>query len=135
MTTSTPERATYPLVNTDDVLVMVWRDHITQAAFPVLYLQGIGGGDVVGEIKSGPDLDIDAFTDTQPVVIAQSGVTVKFELPSGVFNPLNKVSVLRLTKGRVAADLRSFGPMRTYFRQPTELAQTTRNPGGWPSSP
>ena len=132
---NTLRRHNYPLVNTDDILVMVWRDHLMSGALPVLFLQALGSGGVVGELRSGPDLDIDAFTITLSISVPATGEVQQFNLPVGAFDPLNKVTVLRLTRGRVSADLRSPGEFRTYFKQPTDLAGTTKNSGGWPTAP
>ena len=38
---SAPKRETYPLVTSDDTLVMVFRDHITSASAPVLFVKGL----------------------------------------------------------------------------------------------
>lgn len=53
---ATPQRETYPLVSHDDTLVMVFRDHITNAAQPQLYLRALA--DSVIRVDAGHTLDL-----------------------------------------------------------------------------
>jgi hypothetical protein len=221
----TPQRETYPLVSHDDTLVMVFRDHITAAAQPQLYLRaltdsvirvdaghtldlrpglrvvnytnGAGdtltitvngtptvrtegvdfgavtsneitalniknainaaytSGDVVAEVV-GADIYLNTDHTVDTLTIATSDATAwnsdefmewgplqtfssqesdKIALPPFTFDPLNKVCVLNVMRGKVSADLRSLVPVRTYFQMPTSLRATTGHPGGWPTSP
>jgi len=50
-----PQRETYPLVSSDDTLVMVFRDHITLAARPVLFVKALGDAEV--RVDSSRNLD------------------------------------------------------------------------------
>jgi hypothetical protein len=50
-----PQRASYPLVNTDDELVMVFRSHIPSVLAPTLYVKSIG--DVLFRLDASRTLD------------------------------------------------------------------------------
>jgi hypothetical protein len=70
---------------------------------------------------------------TPQTLVAQE--TTRIDLPVGAFDPLNKVAILNVLRGKVSADLRSPIPVRSYFRMPTRLRATTGHPGGWPVGP
>lgn len=226
---TTPQRETYPLISSNDTLVMVFRDHILQAARPILYVKGLV--DSTFRVDASRDLDVrtgltvldysagatDTITLTvngtatvltegtefdavgsnaitavnirnainvaavgltavvegeivylsadhtvDTLVVASSDTTawdpagftiygtlqsvvagevVAVELPTGSFDPINKVAYLNVLNGRVSADLRSPVEVRSYFKMPgsaygsATLNATTGHPGGWPSSP
>ena len=80
--------------------------------------------------------DVPGLAVLGPTQTLVAGETVSLTLPAGVvFDPLRKVSFLRVLSGRVSADLRSFGEVRTYFRQPSTLSGSTGSTGGWPKAP
>lgn len=136
---SNPKRETYPLVSSDDTLVMVFRDHHVSTNRPVLYVKALTGG-VSIRVDSGTDLDTELFTPGSVQTLSLDEVLM-VELPTGSFVPTNKVCVLNVLGGRVSADLRSPNEVRTYLRQPGQafgtatLSGNTGTSGGWPSSP
>lgn len=226
---STPQRETYPLISSDDKLVMVFRDHLLQAARPVLYVKGItpatirvdagrniddrsgarvydytagatdtltltvnGVATVLTEgtefdavisnevtavnirdaintasigltaVAEGADVLVVPDSTVETLVVATgdanawavtgltiygalqtvvTGEVLAVELPTGTFDPINKVCYLTVLDGKVSADLRSPVEVRTYFKMPGEaygtatLNSTTGDSGGWPSSP
>ena len=52
---ATTQRETYPLVTSDDTLVMVFRDHITANSLPVLFVKGLRDSRV--RVDSSQNLD------------------------------------------------------------------------------
>lgn len=226
---TTPQRETYPLVSSNDTLVMVFRDHILAAARPVLYVKGLvdstfrvdasrnldiragltvvdytngatdtitltvnGAATVLTEgtefsatgsnvitainirdainvaavgltaVVEGESVYLTADYTVETLVVASgdatawdptgftvygtlqtlvAGEVVAVELPTGTFDPINKVAYLNVLSGRVSADLRSPVEVRSYFRMPgsaygsATLNDTTGHPGGWPTSP
>lgn len=52
---TTPQRETYPLISSNDKLVMVMRDHIIQAARPVIYVKGLTNATI--RVDSGRNID------------------------------------------------------------------------------
>ena len=52
-----PQRASYPLVNTDDELVMVFRDPLVATQRPYLYLKALGSASVECRIDQSQTLD------------------------------------------------------------------------------
>lgn len=130
---SLPKRETYPLITTDDTLVIVFRDHITLTSVPTLFVKALVGGTQI-RVDSGLNIDIDNFSAGTPQNLTVQETT-KVDLPVGAFVAINKVSALHVLSGRVSADLRSPIPVRTYFRQPTALSGNTGHDGGWPVAP
>ena len=134
-----PQRATYPRVMQNDILVIVLRDHITDQARPVLYIKSPKGSSRI-RINSGQDLDTALFTPTGPVDISNQE-TVQIELPTGVFDALNKVSIMHVLNGEVSVSIRSPIEFYSYFKMPGEafgkatLSPTTGKSDGWPTSP
>ena len=128
-----PKRETYPLVTSDDTLVIVFRDHLTLTALPSLFVKALVSGTQI-RVDSGAIIDIDNFS-AGGVVALGVQETTKIDLPVGAFVAINKVSALHVLSGRVSADLRSPVPVRTYFRQPTSLSGNTGHSGGAPVAP
>ena len=118
---------------------MVFQDHITLTAMPTLYIQGLGAEATI-RVDVGQSLDTELFTPGTPQTIAAQEA-VQIDLPTGAFNLLNKVAVLRVISGKVSADLRTPVPVRSYLRQPGEgfgsatMRSTTGRNNGWPTSP
>lgn len=130
----TPRRETYPLLVPGDTLVMVWRDHLLASALPSLFVTALQAGAQV-RLDSGADLDTDSFPTGTVSTFNEVGHKIRLSPPDGIFSPLNKVSVLHVLRGRVAADLRSMGEVRTYLKQPFTLSGNTGGSGGWPFGP
>lgn len=129
-----PFRHAFPLVNTDDILVMVFRHHHVTGARPVIYVKALVAAEF--HIDSHTDRDVlGSPAITGPTETLSAGEIKKITLPTGVFDPLNQVSALRIVKGKLSVDLRSHGEVQVYFSQPFSLGGTTGRPGGWPTSP
>jgi len=137
MSNPLPQRETYPLVSSDDTLVMVFRDQILAGSRPKLFVTALEAGTQI-RVDSGANLTIDSFAAGGVLPSATTsfggGTETSVTLPVGIFAPTNKVSVLHVLKGSVSVDLRSTTEVRSYFRQPSSLISTTGEPGGWPTA-
>lgn len=108
--------AAYPLVCTDDTLVLVFRDH-GGAVKPAVIITA-STSDVLATIKSGADLDVTAFSITQAVSISQAGSQLKYDLPVAAAATTNKISAITVQNGRISVHVSSMVPFESYLRQP-----------------
>ncbi len=107
----------YPLVSSNDELMIVHRDQLAQDA--VLYIGAHRDAEV--EIRSGQNRE-DVETATGPAVapgssiLIPAGGKIKFDLP-GTGNALDLVSMVSTLKGEIYVSIASFGVYDAYFKQ------------------
>lgn len=102
----------YPLVSSDDTLVIVHRNQVAPNA--VLYICAHEESTV--ELRSALDraaVETAAAWSTQ---ILQAGAKIKIDLP-GTGNALHVVTTVIPTRGRVYVAVVSIGEFDTYFKQ------------------
>lgn len=107
----------YPLVGTTDTLVIVFAYHGSDTARPRLTLTA-GESDTEVLIRSGPDLNISSFTLSEAVSLPQLGSQLARDLPIDSGDTVDSVTVVTVTRGKVAVNLDSPIPARSFLQQP-----------------
>lgn len=126
---SNPFRANYPLVNENDTLVVIFRDHLLQHDLPFIYVRATSSAQI--RVDSGSTLDVSALPAGTPQDMA-SGSVIKVDLPVGLFDPLKKVTAIHVLRGRVSVEIVAPGEFRAFFQMPTTLSGNTgARSGGW----
>lgn len=108
----------YPLVSTNDELMIVHRNQLAQPA--VVWIGAHRDAEI--EIRSGSNRET-VETAAGPAVapgssiVLPAGGKIRVDLPGGGFSALDLVSKISTIKGEIFVSITSFGEYDTYFKQ------------------